>query len=304
MNEQAFIAQLRSMANAPAARGLADDAAVFGDLVLTHDMMVAGTHFLADADPADVAWKLVATNLSDLAAKGAMPLGVLLGYMLSDDAWDRAFAAGLADALSHFSTPLWGGDTVAAAADRPGPRAFGLTAIGRASVTPVPSRAGAEAGERLWMTGTLGLALAGYRHDAQGLPASDAAIARFRRPVPRLAEGAALAGQVTAMMDISDGLLLDASRLASASGVTIALETATVPVAADLSLADRAGALSWGDDYELLFTLPADAVPPVAATCIGRLHPAGPDALLIDGQPPAPGAPLGWEHRPRSVRAR
>lgn len=299
MDEAAFIALLRTAATGAAARGLADDAAVLslpgdGDIVLTHDMMVEGTHYLPHADPADVAWKLVARNLSDLAAKGAAPLGVLLGYMLGDDAWDRAFAAGLAAALSHYDTALWGGDTAAAAGSV---RVLGMTAIGRACHRPVPARSGAQAGDRLWVTGTLGLALAGFRHDSAASAASAEAIDRFRRPVPRLAEGAALAPQVTAMLDISDGLLLDASRLAAASAVTAALASAAIPLATELDPADRLAACAWGDDYELLFTLPAGQPPAVAATCIGTILAAGPHALLLDGQPLPPGTVTGWKHR-------
>ncbi len=300
MHESAFIDLLRRAATGEAARGLTDDAAVFGDLVITHDMMVEGTHYLANADPADVAWKLVATNLSDLAAKGAQPLGVLLGYMLGPDDWDRRFADALVAALSHYDTALWGGDTVAAPARPslagPVPRAIGLTAIGRASHVPVPARAGTRAGDHVWITGALGLALAGYRHDSDGAPASDAAIARFRRPQPRLAEGVALAPQVTAMMDISDGLLLDATRLARASGVTIALDRAAIPIGNDLRGADRDLALSWGDDYELLFTLPPGIVPASTATCIGAVQSKAADPLLIDGTPPPAGTKLGWQH--------
>ncbi|HEY6816461.1 MAG TPA: AIR synthase related protein, partial [Croceibacterium sp.] len=112
--EAAFIESLRSLASHPAARGLADDAAVLevgGEtLVLTHDMLVEDVHFLPSQSRADVAWKLVATNLSDLAAKGAEPLGVLLGYMFGED--EAGFHAGLADVLEHYGVPLLGGDTV------------------------------------------------------------------------------------------------------------------------------------------------------------------------------------------------
>ena len=95
MNEPDLIARLRGIATHPAARGLADDAAVLGDLVLTHDMLVEGVHFLPADPPGDVAWKLLAVNLSDLAAKGATPLGVLMGFTLGEDGWDRAFVDGL-----------------------------------------------------------------------------------------------------------------------------------------------------------------------------------------------------------------
>ncbi|MBA4052588.1 MAG: thiamine-phosphate kinase, partial [Erythrobacter sp.] len=205
----------------PGARGLADDCAVLTlgseTLVITHDMMAEGTHFRADADMADVAWKLVATNLSDLAAKGAEPLGVLVGYMLGRD--NARFLEGLREALEAFATPLLGGDTIAAA----GPRALGLTAIGRATHVPVPARSGAQAGDGVWITGPVGRAMLGFEGDPELLTA-------FDRPLPRLAEGRALAPMVSAMMDISDGLLLDAFRLAEASGVTLALDPQAIPV--------------------------------------------------------------------------
>lgn len=115
--ESDFIAALRSLATHPAARGLVDDAAVLpvaGAIVLTHDMLVEGVHFLAGDPPGDVAWKLVAVNLSDLAAKGAAPLGVLIGYGFGGGTdWDARFVAGLAEALAAFDVPLLGGDTVA-----------------------------------------------------------------------------------------------------------------------------------------------------------------------------------------------
>lgn len=267
---------------------------MLGDLVLTHDMMVAGTHFPLSADPADVAWKLVAVNLSDLAAKGAAPLGVLLGYMLGEDDWDRQFAAGLAEALQHYGAALWGGDTVAAP---PGQslRALGLTAIGRVTHVPVPSRNGAAFGDSLWVTGSIGEAMIGFAADRDGDDGPAAALARFRRPVPRLAEGRALAPLVSAMMDVSDGLLLDAARMADASGVTIDIASADIPMTIDA--ARRGAAMRWGDDYELLFALPAGMTPPVAATRIGDVIARRPVPLLIDGIAPDPASPLGYQHR-------
>ena len=155
--EAAFVEAMRSLARDPAARGLADDCAVLelgGEaLVLTHDMMVEGVHTLPGQDPADVAWKLVAVNLSDLAACGARPFGVLLGHMLGEH--DARFAEGLAEVMEHYGVPLLGGDTVAGGS----PRAWGLTAIGAATHRPVPSRAGARPGDGVWITGSLG-----YQH--------------------------------------------------------------------------------------------------------------------------------------------
>jgi thiamine-monophosphate kinase len=284
MNEPDFIAALRALPLHPGARGLLDDCAVITlsteTLVLTHDMLAEGTHFRSDADMADVAWKLVATNLSDLAAKGAEPVGVLLGHMLGDG--DARFLDGLRDALEAFGAPLLGGDTIAGK----GPRAFGLTAIGRATHTPVPSRSGAKVGDKVYLTGPVGRAMLGFEGDPRHLAA-------FYRPSPRLAEGRALAPFVTAMMDVSDGLLLDAFRMADASGVTLALDPAAIPVA-DPS---RAGeCMRWGDDYELLFTAPPAARLPIDAHPIGTvMERAGP--LLILGDEPLTGpAALGYQH--------
>ena len=290
MSEADFIAALRALAPHPAARGLADDAAVLEigaeTLVFTHDMMVEGIHWLPAQDPADVAWKLVATNLSDLAAKGAEPIGVLLGYSLGGD--DLRFIQGLQDALAAFDVPLLGGDTVSGGVSR----AHGLTAIGRATHRPVPSRAGAQVGDGVWVTGTIGAAMLGF--DAV-LDDPDNARA-FARPVPLLAEGRALAPLVSAMMDVSDGLLLDASRIAAASGVCLALDRAAIPLAPGVEAAGRSDeALRWGDDYQLLFTLPAATLPSVAATRIGTVREPDPFLVLLDGA--APEGQLGYMHR-------
>jgi thiamine-monophosphate kinase len=284
MNEPDFIAALRSLPLHPGARGLMDDCAVipFGSetLVITHDMMAEGTHFRAGADMADVAWKLVATNLSDLAAKGAEPLGVLLGHMLGRD--DARFLEGLRAALEAFDTPLLGGDTIAAA----GPSALGLTAIGRATCAPVPSRSGAQAGDGVYITGPVGRAMLGF----EGAPEH---LAAFNRPTPRLAEGRALAPLVSAMMDVSDGLLLDAFRLAEASGVTLALDPAAIPVADPARMAQ---CLRWGDDYELLFTAPPAAALPVAAHRIGTVTARGDAPLTLGETPLGDPASLGYRH--------
>ncbi len=297
LDESGFIAALRALVSDPAARGLADDAAVleFGGeaLVLTHDMMVEGVHWLPTQDMADVAWKLLATNLSDLAAKGAAPAGVLLGYMLGDD--DARFLAGLREALEAFDVPLLGGDTVGAGdagPDGAGRRAIGLTAIGRATHRPVPSRAGARPGDGLWLTGPVGAAMLGFEAlQAGGIPTDTAA---FRRPAPRLAEGKALAPLVSAMMDVSDGLLIDSARLAEASGVTLAIAGDAVPLPAALPAARAADAVRWGDDYELLFTLPGGMTPPCPAWRIGSVEPQGRHPVLVDGIPPA--GRLGYIH--------
>ena len=287
-NELAFIEALRRIASHPAARGLDDDCAVLevgGEaLVITHDAMAEGVHYLPEQDPADVAWKLVATNMSDLAAKGADPLGVLLGYMLGDD--DARFLEGLEQALEHYNAPLLGGDTIAGK----GSQVLGLTAIGRATHQPVPSRAGARAGDALWITGPVGAAMLGLEALRSGQGDSLA----YRRPRALLAEGRALAPHVSAMMDVSDGLLLDAARMARASCITFAIDSASVPIAAPE--ARRAEALRWGEDYQLLFAVRPGLVPPVPAQRIGEALAQGAAPLTLDGTALSEGDGLGYRH--------
>ena len=305
MNESAFIESLKALATHPAARGLADDAAVLEiggrTLVLTHDMLVEGVHYLPGDPPGDVAWKLVAVNLSDLAAKGARPIGALLGYSLGEEGWDAAFVKGLDTALGAFGLPLLGGDTVRGA----GARTLALTVIGEAA-GPVPSRSGGRPGDHLWVSGTIGDAGAGLR----GL--SEALVERYRNPRPRLEAGERLAPLVGAMMDVSDGLLIDASRLAAASGVAAEIDLALVPLSKALlsALEDgrevRLAAATAGDDYELLFAAaPGWAVEILALqeelglpfSRIGGLA-EGAGLSLSEAGEAVPLPPrLGWEHR-------
>lgn len=272
MTEADFIARLRAIAIDPAARGLADDAAEWQGLVLTHDMIVEGVHFLSDDAPQDIAWKLVAVNLSDLAAKGAEPVGVLVGYSLGDAAWDAAFAEGLEQVLRRFGVMLLGGDTVRGPAGAP--RGFGLTAIGRAPPGGAPSRAGARPGDRIWVTGSIGdagLGLAMRRGEAAAVAAC---LDAYRRPQPQLAFGRAVAPHVHAMMDVSDGLLIDARRMAEASGCRFDLSLDAVPLSAALlaargdGLGTRLAAATAGDDYQLLFA--ADAAAALHIRAIGE----------------------------------
>lgn len=284
--EDDFHARLRTLATDPAARGLMDDAALLGDLVLTTDTLVEGVHYLASDPPESVGWKLAAVNLSDLAAKGATPVGCLLNYALSGNAaWDAAFLEGLAEALSRYQMPLLGGDTVS------GTRSHSLTAIGRAANPP--SRSGAQPGDMLWVTGTLGDAGAGLAI-ARGGEGPAELLERYRKPLPRLADGSALAPHVHAMMDVSDGLLLDASRMAAASGLAVAVELDQLPLSPHL--ADPLAAATAGDDYELLFAAPSGFTPPVPATLIGHFAPGSGLSLSDRGEPlPLPAA-LGWLH--------
>lgn len=249
-------------------------------LVITHDSMAEGTHWPEGADPFDVAWKLVAVNLSDLAAAGAEPIGVLLAYSLGDSDGDRRFIEGLSAILGKYDVPLLGGDTICAR----GSRTLGLTAIGRATSSPVPSRSGAKVGDGVFVTGDLGQAMLGF----EGIEAHHEA---FARPTPLLETGRALAPVATAMMDISDGLLLDAMRLAKASELTLSLESAAIPVAQRSRFDD---CIRWGDDYHLLFTASPAATLPIRAHRIGEVTARSDAPVLLDNSPP--NGSLGYQH--------
>lgn len=300
--ESRFLPLLRLLAHDPAAQGLMDDVAVLpvGDarLILTSDTMVEGVHYLPTDPPADIGWKLAAVNLSDLAAKGARPLGCLLNYALSgDEDWDAAFVAGLGEALDRYAMPLLGGDTVKM--PHGAPRSYSLTAIGQAT-GPVPTRTGARPGDRLYVTGPVGDAGIGLGLARADPSAAGPLVEAYRRPRPRLTEGALLARQATAMMDISDGLLIDAQRMGVASGVAITIDhiplSPALEQARGASTAVQLAAARAGDDYELLFALPPAIPPPVRAIPVGHVGAGSGLTLMIDGAVmPLPDT-LGWEH--------
>ncbi|MGN6278641.1 MAG: thiamine-phosphate kinase, partial [Sphingomonas sp.] len=202
--------------------------------------------------------------------------------------WDHEFIRGLGEAVRNLSCPLLGGDTVSLPADAP--RVMTLTAIGRAAASPV--RSGAKVGNGLYVTGTIGDAGAGLRI-ARGEPGPTALLDRYRRPHPRLAEGRALAPIVSAMMDVSDGLLIDAARMAEVSGLGVAIDLDRVPLSAAYRAfagddrAARIAAVTAGDDYELLFAAPVDLALPVPAKRIGTFV-AGAGLSLTDHGTPLP----------------
>jgi thiamine-monophosphate kinase len=279
----------RILARAPTAGpavGPGDDAAVLDGLAVTTDTMVEGVHWDEKLTAEDVGWKLVAVNVSDLAAMAAEPAWAVLALSLPDPpdpAWVEGFARGLGDAARRWGVTLAGGDTTRS----PGPVVASLTLAGPVG-RPV-LRSGGRPGDTLWVTGELGLAAEGFLSDRPSLSAR----VRLRRPEPRLAVGRALAGVATAMMDLSDGLATDLPRLCAASGAGAAVRSAEVPGVATL-----AWRLAWGDDYELLFTTPTDAADAVASisamhgvpiAAIGSLG-ADPGRILLDGAPewPAP----------------
>lgn len=303
--EPAFIDLLRSIATDPAARGLNDDAAVLTigkqSLVLTKDMLVEGVHFLPDDPPADTAWKLAAVNASDLAAKGAIPLACLTGHSVGGDAaWDAAFVEGLRAALDHYGMPLIGGDTVSV--PRGQARVLSLTAIGLPSVPVPPSRSGALAGDGLFVTGTIGDGWAGLQLLQAGRTEPQSLIAAYRRPQARVADGSALAQVAHAMMDVSDGLLIDAARMGLVTGLAVRIDLAKVPLSDDFVRAfgaDRTSALSaatGGDDYQLLFAADSEAHLPVAAQRVGGFSEGSGLTLDWNGMPVDLPEKLGWLH--------
>lgn len=264
---------LRPLAHPDYARNLADDVAVLPsragfDLVLTKDAMVEGVHFLPD-DPLDtVAQKLLRTNLSDLAAKGAEPFGYLLACHWSERCgWPEreAFAAGLAVDQKAFGARLLGGDTVVT----PGPASFSATLLGWVPKGGAPTRSGVRPGDAVYVTGTIGdgwLGLQAVQGRLSLDPERVAALAeRYRRPVPRLEFGQAVRGLVGAMMDVSDGLIADAAHIARASAVGLELDLEVTPLSAaahawfDTRIDAEAAMeklVTGGDDYELLLTAP------------------------------------------------
>ena len=309
MRESEIIARLRRFATHEAARGLLDDAALLGGLVITHDSIAEGVHFFPFDPPTSVGWKLVTVNLSDLAAKGATPAAALLSLTIAGDGqWEDEFLTGVEAACESYGLPLIGGDTIALP---PGsPRVLGLTAIGNAG-EKVPSRSGGEAGDRLWVIGIIGEAAAGLEQLLVDRRAVGSLVDVYRRPVPLLAAGAALAPHAKAMMDVSDGLLLDTLRLAQASGCTatidldaLDLSEAFVRLCGD-DLEARLFAATGGDDYALLAALP-DGIDPSTLSlpsgtrmaCVGILTAGEPAIRLTSGgQAIALPERLGHEHR-------
>lgn len=277
-SEDALIATYFAPIAGAGSLGLRDDAAVLThetgqDLVVTKDMLVAGVHFFADDPPGAVARKALRVNLSDLAAKGAEPRGFLLGLALPEDwtsEWLAGFAQGLSEDAADYACPLLGGDTVKSN----GPLAISITALGSVPEHKMTLRAGAAAGDLLYVTGTIGDAALGLRlrtgaaedvEWTESIGQMDAAFlaGRYLLPQPRLFLGAALRAHAHAAMDISDGLAGDLAKLLQLTGMTAEIKAASVPLSkAALKLARQwpfllETILTGGDDYELLCAVPA-----------------------------------------------
>lgn len=270
--EDSLIARyFRPLATDPGAFGLIDDAALLkqssDDLVVTTDAIVEGVHFLPDDPPDTIARKALRVNLSDLAAKGAAPAGFVLTLALrqASDEWLAPFARALGEDASAFGCPVLGGDTVST----PGPLMISITAFGRVPPGKMVRREGAKAGDRIAVTGTIGdasLGLRVLRHQiaGEGLDASsrDFLTQRYRVPQPRSALALAIREHASAAMDVSDGLAGDLAKLCAASGVSAAIEMAAVPLSAPVRAllakghADVEAAVSGGDDYEVVCTVP------------------------------------------------
>ena len=258
--------------------GVGDDCALLAlsaghELAISTDMLVAGTHFFPDTDPERLGHKALAVNLSDIAAMGARPTSALLSLALpaADEAWIAAFARGFFALADQHEVELVGGDTTRTPAG--GTLTLNVTILGEVPFGEAVRRSGAQAGDDLWVSGTLGDAALGLAalHDAVNLDAAqrDACIARLEMPTPRIALGLALRGVAHAMLDLSDGLAGDLAHIARASAVTAQVELDALPLSAALRGQPRAlalrCALAGGDDYELCFTAPAGARAQVVA---------------------------------------
>jgi thiamine-monophosphate kinase len=292
--EDELIARYFAPLAGPAGLGLRDDAALTrlptgAELVVTTDALVAGVHFFADDPPGAIARKALRVNLSDLAAKGAAPLGFVLDLALPRDwtaDWLAAFATGLGEDAAAYSCPLIGGDTV----KTPGPLTLAITAFGAVAPGRFAARGGVRAGDALYVTGTIGDAALGLRlHLGEGPKLTSAHRAflldRYLLPQPRSALAPAVARFASAGMDVSDGLVGDLSKMLRVSGVGARIELARLPlssaaaaaIAADPALFENA--ITGGDDYELIVAAPpaccamfeaAAAAAGVAATRVGE----------------------------------
>lgn len=273
--------------------GIGDDAAVLApgsgtQLVACTDTLVAGRHFLPDANPYDVGWKSLAVNLSDLAAMGATQRWFLLALTLpeADEAWLAGFADGLAACAQRYGIALVGGDTTR------GPLTITITALGEVRRGQAMRRDAAKAGDLIALTGPVGEGAAGLAvlqdpalaeqlHDAS----AQVLIQRYARPESRLAHGQLLAGLAHAAIDVSDGLLQDLGHVLDASSVGAAIDLAAIPTSKALrTVPDIEQRQQWqlagGDDYELLVTLPRNALDEAQS----RLARAGLPPLCVIGE--------------------
>ncbi|WP_126447471.1 thiamine-phosphate kinase [Sulfuricystis multivorans] len=235
--------------------GVGDDAAIVRpspgcELVISTDMLVAGTHFFANDDPEALGWKTLAVNVSDIAAMGAQPRWAVIAAALptANETWLEKFASGLFACADAFGIDIVGGDTTR------GPRNFCVTIFGEVPQGMALMRSGAHLYEEIWVSGMPGRAALGLAH-LQGRivltePALSVCLAALHRPQPRLELGLALRGLASAAIDVSDGLLADLGHLLEASRLSATLRLERLPASGP----EREAYLAGGDDYELIFT--------------------------------------------------
>lgn len=271
--------------------GVGDDGALIAptpgqELAISSDMLVEGTHFLADTDPEDLGWKTLAVNISDMAAMGALPRWATLAAVLPAPTvgWIEAFARGFFDCAESYGIDLIGGDTTR------GPRAFCVTILGEVPAGLALRRDGAKAGDSIWVSGRPGRAALGLAH-LQGRaelaePALAECLTALHRPRPRVALGLALRGIANAAIDVSDGLLADLGHILDQSRLAARLCIPGLPAAG----LERDCLLAGGDDYELLFTAAAAFDSDIAAlagrhelrlTRIGEIGSGPPGELIL-----------------------
>jgi thiamine-monophosphate kinase len=306
-DEDATVVRIAELLGSPPAHvlaGIGDDVATLApDLVWTVDTLVEDVHFTrAISSPADVGWRALAVNLSDLAAVGAVPLGALVSLtMTAEGTTDvEPLYRGLAACAEAHGCPVVGGDITR------GPRlVLSVTVLGR-TAGPAPGRGGAHPGDVLVVTGRLGGSAAGLaiaQGRARAGAAEGALLDRHRRPRPRLDEGRALAPVAHALMDLSDGIATDARRLATRSGVRLTIDLDALPVdegvaqvAESLGVAPGVLAATGGEDYELLAALPPERARDLGdrVTVVGEVE-AGSVGVAFTGS----GADrdlVGWDH--------
>lgn len=266
-------------------KGIGDDGAVVdvdaGLQVHVLDTLVQGVHFPDDTSPADIAWRAVAVNLSDIAAMGAEPQWMTLGLTLPDvgERWVQEFAEGLFDVADQYSVQLIGGDTTS------GPVVVVTIAMTGTLSGESLLRSGAREGDTIYVTGTVGDAAGAL---ALGDEATEFLRQRFLRPTPRLDVSRQLVGRATAAIDVSDGLAGDLAKLLAASGAAGELHIERLPLSQQLTEAlpierCRDLAMTGGDDYELCFTGPP-GLESVGATSIGTVTSTGDLVCLLDGE--------------------
>ncbi|SFN37576.1 thiamine-monophosphate kinase [Izhakiella capsodis] len=297
-------------------KGIGDDCALLHvpekqTLAISTDTLVEGIHFLPDIHPADLGYKALAANLSDLAAMGADPAWLTLALTLPkvDELWLQSFSDSLFELMDYYGVQLIGGDTTR------GPLSLTLGIHGLIPTGKALKRSGARPGDWIFVTGTLGdsaagLALLQHQHCCNESVSRDALIKRHLRPIPRILQGQALRGLASAAIDVSDGLLADLDHILKASDCGASLNLDALPLSAAMQAHfSREQQISWalngGEDYELCFTVPeinhgaldvALSHTGVPYTCIGQIKAAAEGvALLCDGQPVSSGK-KGFDH--------